>query len=186
MVVMVSVLVTVALLVVMMVMVSVLVAVTILVVMVVMLMLKQLVKLLFNRLCPLHCIKHLLGSKLVPIGAYYSCRGIMLTHKPYSLQKLCLARFLNVAEDYTVSVLYLVVEEFTKILHIHLAFSSINDYSIAVKLYVISFYVVNCLYNVAELSNTRGLDKHSVGRILGNNLFKRIAKVAYKRATDTA
>ena len=90
-------------------------------------MLKHFVKVFLNRICALHCIEHLLCRKLCPIGAYNSCRLVMLTNKLYRLAKLLLARLLCVTEDNTARVLYLIVKELTEVLHIHLALSGIND-----------------------------------------------------------
>ena len=145
-----------------------------------MMMLKHLVELLLNRVCPLHCIKHLLSSKLCPSGACNSCGFIVLTHKLYRLKKLCFAHLVCVAENNTACVLYLIIEKLTKVLHIHLALTRINNNRMTVKLYLVGLNSSNSLHNVAELSNTRRLDKHSCGVILTNNLAKCIAKVTDK------
>ena len=151
-----------------------------------MLVLKQLVELLGNSSGTFHSIKHLRSGQLIPIGAYNSCRFVVLTNKLYSLVELFLAHLTRMAEYDTSRMLYLIVKELTKVLHIHLTFSGINNNCATVKLYVVIFNRVNRLHNVAELSNSRRLDKHSVGVIFAYNFAKRITKISNKRTTDAA
>ena len=110
----------------------------------------------------------------------------MLTNKLYCLEELAFIHLVSMAEYNTACMLYLVIKELTKVLHIHLALTGINNNCIAIKLYLVCFNGANCLHNIAELTNTRGLYKHSVGVVLTNDLAKRIAKVTNKRAADTA
>ena len=80
----------------------------------------------------------------------------------------------------------LVVEELSKILHVHLALLSINNGSESVENSAVRVRALDRLDNVGKLANSRGLDEDSVGSELGYNLLKRLCKVAYKRATNAS
>ena len=57
------------------------------------------------------------------------------------------------AENETACICYLIIKEFTEILHIHLIFLSVNNSCEAVKLYVMCVDILYCTDNVTELAN---------------------------------
>ena len=77
----------------------------------------------------------------------------MLTDKRYRLFKLCLRGMVGMAEYNTACMLDLVIEKFSEILHVHLAFVHINHNGIAVKHSVNGINRFYCAYDIAELSH---------------------------------
>ena len=71
-------------------------------------------------------------------------------------------------------ILYLVVEEFTEILHIHLTLTRIYNGRKAVEVCGIGLYTAHRADNVGKLTYTRRLDNYSVGDILLEHLRKRL------------
>ena len=83
------------------------------------------------------------------------------------------------AEKDTSRVLDLVIEEFTKVLNIHLALVYVYHNNRTVDDRIRNFSRNNCLCNVAEFSNTRRLYQYSVRCIVNNNLLERLAEISY-------
>ena len=108
-----------------------------------------------------------------------------------SLQKLnafgdlCIGHLTRVAEHDTARALDLIVEEFTEILHVHLALVGVNHRRKSAKNCTLSVRALNRLYNVGKLTDARRLDKNSVRIIFFYYLLKRFRKVTDERATDT-
>ena len=90
------------------------------------------------------------------------------------------------AEYDSLSVLDLIVEEFTEILHIHLALFCVDNGNCTVKRESLLACVFDSLYDVGELSYTRGFDENSVGREIVKYLFESNAEVSDKRAADAS
>ena len=90
------------------------------------------------------------------------------------------------AENQTACVCYLIVEEFSEILLVHLAFLCVNDCCEAVKNNVMGVDILNGTDNIAELSHAGRLDKDTVGSIIGKNLFQSLSEISDKTAANTA
>ena len=110
---------------------------------------------------------------------------ILFSYKGKRLGKLCVGGLIGVAEQHTACVCYLIAKELTEVLHIHLALVDVNDGNRAVKLSALYICLKNCFSNVGELTDTRGLDKDPVGRILVYYLLECLAEISYKRTADT-
>ena len=67
------------------------------------------------------------------------------------------------AEYYTTCAFNLIVEKLAEILHVHLALISIDNGGETIKQDVGAVDILDRADNVAELSDTRGLDKDAVG-----------------------
>ena len=110
----------------------------------------------------------------------------MRFNKRECLLELCLGSSVGMAENDTARVLYLIVKELAKVLHIHLALVHVGNHGKAVELYILCRRIPDRSDNVRELSDTRGLDDNSVGRVLVDNLSKCLAEVSYERAADAS
>ena len=97
----------------------------------------------------------------------------------------CICHLTRVAKHDTTRIFYLVIEKFTEILHVHLALIGVNDGGKTAKHCTLCICTLDRLDNVGKLTDARGLDKNSVGRIFVYNLFESLGKIAYERATDT-
>ena len=162
-----------------------LVVLVMLVMMVMMLVLHKALKLLLDRRTSFHSGKQLLPVKSSNRSGYHNRATVMLLNQSKCLGKLLFGGLIGVAENNTSRVFYLIVEELTEILHIHFALINVNNNGKAVELNILCARGSNRTDNVAELSYARRLDKHSVGSILRNHLFKRFAEISNERATDT-
>ena len=69
-----------------------------------------------------HRLQNEFAGKFIPGSCNKNCLVIVLTDQFNSFFKLLLADILGTAQDNGLGVLDLIVEEFTEILHIHLAF----------------------------------------------------------------
>ena len=134
----------------------------------------------------LYCVKQLCARELIPICGYYNRVCVMLLYKFNALVYLLLGYKLRMAEDDTSSVFYLVIEEFTKVLHVHFALLGVNNGGKSAKCSALCICTLNCLYNVGELSYSGGLDKYSVGGKLRYYLAESLSKITDKRAANTA
>ena len=90
------------------------------------------------------------------------------------------------AKHDTTRALNLIVEKFSKVLHMHLAFISIYNGSKSAKNCPLCVCSFDRLDNVGKLTNAGGLNKNSVRGIFSNYLFKCLGKITHERATDTA
>ena len=90
------------------------------------------------------------------------------------------------AENDAGRVFYLIIKELTEVLHIHLALCRVDYDSRSIKNGVFSFNTLNSRDNVAELTDTRGLDKNSVGLVLVKHLDKCLAEISDKTATNAS
>ena len=162
-----------------------LVMLVMMVMMVMMLVLHKALKLLLDRRTSFHSGKQLLPVKSSNRSGYHNRATVMLLNQSKCLGKLLFGGLIGVAENNTSRVFYLIVEELTEILHIHFALINVNNNGKAVELNILCARGSNRADNVAELSYARRLDKHSVGSILRNHLFKCFAEISNERATDT-
>ena len=164
--------------------------VVIIVVMVVVMMLallcKKSLQLVVKCVLLSHCVSKLLSGELVPLGSYDRRSRVEFSQTLYSVVYLILSKTSSMAEDDTACVCDLVVEELTKILLIHLALLCVNYSCKAVKLHIVSAYVLNSTDNIAELANARGLDEDTAGMIFLQHLLQSLAEISHKTTADTA
>ena len=83
-------------------------------------------------------------------------------------------------------MLHLIIKELTEILHVHLAFSGVNNGRKRIEHNVFTADILNRSDNVRQFADTRRLNYNSVGRKLRKHFFKRLAEVADKTAANTA
>ena len=84
------------------------------------------------------------------------------------------------AEDKAARIGYLIVEELAEVLLVHLALLCVNNCRKAVELHIVSVYVLNCSYDIAELSDAGGFYEDTVGSIVRKHLFKSLSEVAHQ------
>ena len=179
-------LVTVALLIVIVVMlvtVALFIVVVVVMVMLMMLLFKSL-ECICKSILLLHCGKNILAVKRIPRRCYDGCVCIMLAKKLDTFCNFRILCALGVRKHDGRSVLNLIVEELTEILHIHLTFVDVCNGSEAIELGIFSAAVLNRANNVGKLSNSGGLDDYSVGSIFFKNLNECLRKISYKRTAD--
>ena len=131
-----------------------------------------------------HSLKKLCAGELFPRSGNDYRGSIMIFQKGDAISDLLVGHFTGMAEDDTTCVFYLVVEEFTKIFHVHFALVGINNGSKAVELSAFCVSVLYRLDHVGELAHAGGLNEDTVGSILVDHLFQSDCKVSDKRAAD--
>jgi len=134
--------------------------------------------------CSFHSIKKLSAGKLIPIRRNNNCGGVMFSYESDAFLYFILIYELSVAEDYARRVFNLVVKEFAKVLHVHLALLGINNCCKSIKDCALCISTLYSLDNVGELAYSGWFDKNSVGCKLIYNLGKSLGKVADKRAAN--
>ena len=146
----------------------------------------KLFQLAFKGVGVFHSRKNLLAVKLVPRGCDDCRRRIMSADKFNRVIQFFRTGNIGMAENYAGCALYLVVEKFPEIFHIHFAFSRVHYRRIRINFTVFEICAFNRLDYVRKLAHARRLDKYAVGMIFGFHLFKRFRKIAYKRTADTS
>jgi hypothetical protein len=91
-----------------------------------------------------------------------------------------------VTENDASGIFNLIIEEFAKVLHVHLALVGVNNGCSSVELCSVCVRIFYCGNNVGELSYARGLDKYPVGMILVYHLLESFCEIADQGATDTS
>ena len=144
-------------------------------------------QLLFEIGMLLHSLKYRLTRDLIPGSRNENSLVIVLTDQLNCLFELCVAAILGAAEDYSLCVLDLVVEELTEVLHIHLALNGVNyrDEVIYGDASLLG-NIRDGLDNVRELAYARRLDDDAVGFELLHNLYQCPAEIADQSAADAA
>ena len=163
--------------------------VTFIVVMVMMVLMCRLSKtcqLFLNGVATLHCRQQLLAVQVVPRGGDDGSRGIVCTQQCYRLGNLFLGNTARVRQHDASCVFDLVIEEFTEILHIHLALFHVGNRGKAVEHNPLCGNTLHGTDNIGKLANPRGLDQNAVGRVVGEHLLQCLAEVTHQRAADTA
>ena len=102
----------------------------------------------------------------------------MLSYKLNGCRKLFLAKSLSMAEYDGICAFNLIVEEFTEVLHIHLALFRVNNSSCGVESDRVKLKVLYRFNNVGQLTNSRGLDNDSLRLVGVNYLLERLAEIA--------
>jgi len=133
-----------------------------------------------------HCRKDLGAGKNVPIRCNDLGIGVVSADKLNGLCKLFLGETLGVAENDSTCAFDLVVEEFTEILHIHLALLCIYHCGCRVESDICKSKILHSLDNVGELTYTGGLDKDPFGSVGFDDLGESLSEIAHERAADAA
>ena len=133
-----------------------------------------------------HGGQNLRAVQLIPIGGNDYRVGILLPKQGYALCQLRLAHTGGMAEDNRTCVLHLIVEEFTEVLHVHLALLRIHHSGKAVQLNFVGMNILHGTDYIAQLAHAGGLDQDTLGRIIVNHLLQSAAEIAHQAAADTA
>jgi len=155
-----------------------LIVVIIVVVMMMFSLLEKLLKLVIEGVLLCHGVNKLLTGELIPLGSNNRRGSVQLLHDSNSFADLLFAETAGVAEDNTACIGYLVVEEFTEILVVHLALLCVNNGGEAIEFNVVSIYVLNSADNVAEFAYAGGLDEDAVGSVVLEDLFESLSEIA--------
>ena len=133
-----------------------------------------------------HSVNKLLACELVPLSCNDRSYRVERLQAGNDLVYLLSGKSGCMAEDDAACIGYLVVEEFTEVLLIHLALLCVYDSSKAVELYIVSVYILNSTDNVAELAYAGGLDEDTVRSVVCQYLFQSLSEVTYQRAADAS
>ena len=112
----------------------------------------------------------------------------MLSNELYALFHLILRSLLCPAQNDSARALNLVIIEFAKVLHVHLALGDIGNRYTAAQLHFRHLIrdSVYCLHNIGQLAYSGRLDQNPIRRILAQNFLQRLGKISYQRTADTA
>ena len=133
----------------------------------------------------LHGLQDGLAVQVVPGGGDDGGVGVVLTEELHGIQQLLLAHAVSTAENDGSSMLHLVVEELTKVLHVDLALCGIGHGDKGVQLDVGVVQALNSTDDIGQLAHARGLDEDTVGLILHQDLLQGLAEVTHQAAADT-
>ena len=146
----------------------------------------QVGKLFIQSITAFHGGEYLGAGQLIPGGGDEGSVGIMLSDEGNCSGKLVRGHACGAGEHDGICMLYLVVEELAKVLHVHFALVGVYYCGKAVELQFFSAHALNSADNVAELAYAGGLDENAVGGVLLQHLPEGLAKVAHKAAADAA
>ena len=134
----------------------------------------------------LHSCQQLLTRKLLPIGG--NDHGILVVgaEQLHRLGDLFLGQMPRMGKDDGAGVLYLIVEEFPKVFHIHFALGGVYYGDKGGKLQAVRAHILHGTDHVRELAHAGGLDQDAVGVILLQHLHQGLAEIAHQRAADAA
>lgn len=157
-----------------------LIFVVVMVMMMLMLLFKQSLQLVIKSILLCHGISELLACQLVPLGSNYGSLVVQGAEPCYHIVQSFLRNTCGMAEDKAACIGYLVVEELTEILLIHLALSSINNSCETVQYNIVCVDILHCLDNIAELAHARWLYEYTVGLVGIKHLDKCLAEIAHQ------
>ena len=101
-----------------------------------------------------HSCQNLLAFQLIPRSRDDRSLRILLTQHSHACIQLVLRHLLGTADHDGSCVLYLVVKELTKVLHIHLAFLTVYNSHRAVQFYLLMCsHTHNSFGHVGQLAN---------------------------------
>ena len=145
---------------------------------------RQASKLFFDGISALHSSEKLCTVKNIPRSGYNGCCGVLFAQKRNGFCNLFLVCTLGMRKNNATRVFDLVIEEFTKVLHIHFALFNVCNGGETVQKNVFYIEVLNSTNNIRKLSNTRRLNQNAVGMVLVKYLLERFAKIANQRAAN--
>ena len=143
-----------AMLMIVMVMMVVIVMIVIMVTAMIMLFHQMLHLLFHDQILMFHSCQDLLAFQLIPRSSDDCSLRILLTQHSHACIQLVLRHLLGTTDHDGSCVLYLVVKELTKVLHIHLAFLTIYNSHRAVQFYLLMCsHTHNSFGHVGQLAN---------------------------------
>ena len=126
-------------------------------------------------------------GELVPGGGDDDGLGVFHADQVHHFLELFRRHILAAAEHHCPGVLNLVVEELTKILHIHLALLGVDHGDGVTQHHVgLTGHLAHRLGHIGELAYAGGLNEDAVGVVLFQHLAQGLAEVAHQGAADTA
>ena len=146
----------------------------------------QLVELCVQSLVGLHDLEHLCSAQLIPVSRYDLCCLVELPDIVNNIIEFCGRHALLMRKEDGACVLYLVREELSEVLHVHLISLGIDYCSEAVEFYLVILEILNSNDNIRELAYARWLDKDPVRIILLDDLVECLAEVSDECAADAA
>ena len=172
----------------MMVVMLVLVAAALVVVMVMMVLglLSQASQLSLQGILALHSLQELDAGQLVPGGGDDDGGRVVLPQEGDGGLHLGGGYGLGMGEDDATGVLHLVVEELTKVLHVHFALACIHHGGKTAQHSPFGGGALDGADDVGQLAHARGLDEDAVGGVLGQHLGEGLTEVTHQGAADTA
>ena len=132
----------------------------------------------------LHGFAELSARQLIPRSRHNDSGGIMLPQERNSGLNLLRRGSLGVGENNATGILHLVIEELTKVLHVHLALTCIHHGGEATQNGPLGGGALYGADDVRELAHARGLNENAVGGVLGQHLGQSLAEITYQGATD--
>ena len=146
---------------------------------------RQLFQRLLQRIPALHCRQDSAAIQLRPGGGDDHRIRVMLPQQRHARLPLFLAHTVGAAENDAAGMLHLIVIEFAKILHIHLAFGRIRHCGKGVETHLRALHLTDCPNHIAELSYAGGLNQNPVGVQLLQHLLQRLGEIPHQAAADT-
>ena len=113
---------------------------------------------LFDGIAALHSSQELCTVKNIPSGGNNGCGGILFAQKRYSFCNLFLGCALCMRKNDATRVFDLVIEELTKVFHIHFALFNVRNRCETVEKNVFCIEILHSANNIGKLTYTRGLD----------------------------
>ena len=160
-------------------------AVMMMVMMVMRFSLCQTLQFFLNCVPTLHCHQQLLAVKLSPRSRYDHRSGIMLFDQRNRLSDLLIGCVVGVREHNTTGIFNLIVEELTEIAHIHFAFVHVRNGCKTIEHRAVSSSVLHRADDIRKLSDTRRLNKNTVGTVLLKHFFESFPKISNQRTANT-
>ena len=154
--------------------------------MVVMVLFFQQMQSFFDSILIFHGIQNLLSGQLFPVSCNDGCMGIMFTEKFHSLRQLGLIHACSVAQNNGACMFHLIVEEFTKVLHVNLCFLGIYYGGKSVQLNLIQLQIFYSSNNIGQLAYAGWFNQNSFRLELFDNLFQCLAKIPHQAAADAS
>jgi len=163
------------------------VAATAAVLVVVVMVMLQLVQQLIGQRMTGHGLEDLVAVQLIPGGCDDGRIGVVLAQQLDHGVDLFGGHVLGTAEQDGTGIFDLIGKELAKILEADLAAGTVDDGNRAAQLHL-DFLggIDDGLGDIRQLADARGLDDHTVGVELGDDLLEGFAEVADQRAADAA
>ena len=133
-----------------------------------------------------HGFENHLAAELIPGGGDDGCTGVMLQNQVDAFVQLLFGDVCGAAQNDAACVFNLVVEEFTEVLHVHLALGCVRNGGEGVQTDFIGVHALYGADDVGELADAGGFDQDTVGMEFIQNLLQRFAEVADETAADAA
>ena len=141
-------------------------------------------KFFLDRVTALHRFEELFAVEIVPIRGDDDSGGVVRFQHFDRLGNLLLACILRVREDDAPRVLDLIVEKFSEVFHIHLAFVRVHHGGKTVEHRAVRRRVLHGANDIRKFPNARRLDENTIGSIFFENFAERLAEVTHERTAN--